>query len=109
MPTYHTEYRTIPCIDTSGQTFAIWLNVLYLAPLTWLFVRFFIRSYLRRAGTSAKGKTGGGPERSGFAAEEKARVDALKGVEREVEKGTNGHAINGHNKSVKMNGNGKKH
>jgi len=47
---YRTEYQTIPCIDTSGQTFAIWLNVFYLTPLTVLIVRFFIRSYLRRTG-----------------------------------------------------------
>jgi hypothetical protein len=28
------SYETIPCIDTSGQAFAIWLNLAYLAPLT---------------------------------------------------------------------------
>jgi len=37
-----------PCITTSGTTFAVWLNVLYLAPLTILFVNFFISSYLQR-------------------------------------------------------------
>jgi hypothetical protein len=44
------QYRmeTVPCIDTSGQMFAIWLNVLYLLPLTVLFIRFFIRSYITR-------------------------------------------------------------
>lgn len=31
---YTTEEQMIPCIDTSGQAFAIWLNLLYLAPLT---------------------------------------------------------------------------
>ena len=31
---YKLEYPTVNCIDTSGQAFAIWLNVLYLAPLT---------------------------------------------------------------------------
>jgi len=74
---YRTEYQTVPCIDTSGQTFAIWLNVLYLAPLTVLFVRFFIKSYLRRSG---KGST--------YTTEvekvEKAGKDALKGVGREL-------------------------
>jgi hypothetical protein len=43
----HTVYQMTPCIDTSGQTFAIWLNVFYLTPLTVLFVRFFVRSYFR--------------------------------------------------------------
>lgn len=46
---YQTVQKSVSCIDTSGQTFAIWLNVLYLAPLTALFVRFFVKSYLRRA------------------------------------------------------------
>jgi hypothetical protein len=31
---FRTQYQTIPCIDTSGQAFAIWLNLAYLAPLT---------------------------------------------------------------------------
>ena len=43
---YHTTHTTIHCIDTSGQAFAIWLNCLYLAPLTALFVRFFVKSYI---------------------------------------------------------------
>jgi len=87
---YRTEYQTVPCIDTSGQTFAIWLNVLYLAPLTVLFVRFFIKSYIRR--TSGKGTT-----KHGVA--EKAGVDAVKGVQRELNGHANGYAngyANGH-------------
>ncbi|OAL68939.1 hypothetical protein A7D00_7195 [Trichophyton violaceum] len=43
-----TLQTSVPCINTSGQAFAIWLNLVYLLPLTFLFVRFFIRSYLRR-------------------------------------------------------------
>lgn len=31
---YRMEYRTINCLDTSGQAFAIVLNAIYLAPLT---------------------------------------------------------------------------
>lgn len=72
---YHTEYTSVPCIDTSGQTFAVWLNVFYLTPLTFLFMRFFVKSYLRRA--SAKGV-------DYSAAAEKAGADALKGVGREL-------------------------
>jgi hypothetical protein len=64
-------------VDTSGEAFAIGLNVLYLAPLTWLFVRFFVRSYLA-TGSSKGGKVGRGH------AVEKATVDAAKGVGREV-------------------------
>ncbi|KAF7901993.1 uncharacterized protein EAF01_007291 [Botrytis porri] len=83
IPTYVTETRTIPCIDTSGQTFAIWLNVIYLTPLTFLFVRFFIKSYIRR--TTASGKKAG--RKASFVAAEKAGFDALKGVEREMTRG----------------------
>ena len=31
---YRLEYPTVNCIDTSGQAFAILLNIMYLAPLT---------------------------------------------------------------------------
>ena len=43
------NYETVSCINTSGQTFAVWLNVFYLGPLMYLFMRFFYRSYIRRA------------------------------------------------------------
>lgn len=46
---HETRQAPVPCINTSGQAFAIWLNIVYLLPLTFLFVRFFIRSYLRRS------------------------------------------------------------
>ncbi|KAL3424778.1 gns1 sur4 family protein [Phlyctema vagabunda] len=89
---YRTVYQTVPCIDTSGQTFAIWLNVFYLTPLTWLFVRFFIRSYIRRTGHGGKGATGTKPE-----AVNGAGKDALKGVERRiVENGGMNGKQNGH-------------
>ena len=45
---YRNDLHWIHCIDTSGQAFAILLNCLYLAPLTFLFVKFFIRAYSRR-------------------------------------------------------------
>lgn len=31
---WRDEYHRIPCIDTTGQAFAIWLNIIYLLPLT---------------------------------------------------------------------------
>ncbi|KAF2461899.1 GNS1/SUR4 family-domain-containing protein [Lineolata rhizophorae] len=90
-----------PCVTTSGQAFAIWLNLLYLAPLTLLFVRFFVRSYLRRASATSsaaaqppKGKPKGrrGRRRSRSLSESVARSnvvkaveDAKKGVDRELE------------------------
>ncbi|MCJ1285852.1 hypothetical protein MMC26_005194 [Xylographa opegraphella] len=74
---YKLEYPTVNCIDTSGQAFAIMLNVMYLAPLTYLFVDFFIRSYSRRTSLSTKHPTHDHVlQKSGH--------DAIKGVEREI-------------------------
>ncbi|KAF2083949.1 hypothetical protein K490DRAFT_76184 [Saccharata proteae CBS 121410] len=79
---WRDEYQRVPCIDTTGQSFAIWLNVIYLMPLTALFVRFFVRSYITRtAGTNrSRAQT---PHR--HTAASKAAIDASKGVDREVE------------------------
>lgn len=91
---YRWTTTTVNCIDTSGQNFAILLNILYLAPLTYvflpqsshsrltlssraLFVRFFVRSYLKRTSKSARHPT---QQR----AISRSSFDALKGVEREV-------------------------
>lgn len=51
---HRVSYTTTHCIDTTGQSFAIWLNLFYLAPLTVLFLRFFIKAYV--TGTLGKGK-----------------------------------------------------
>ncbi|KAH7349991.1 GNS1/SUR4 family-domain-containing protein [Plectosphaerella cucumerina] len=76
-----TVWVSQPCITTSAETFAIWLNVLYLAPLTYLFVMFFIRSYLRRSSAAVKGK----PRRqSNVTLAEKAGWDAARDVNREI-------------------------
>lgn len=73
---YGIEYQTVSCIVTSGQAFAVWLNLFYLAPLTVLFVRFFIRSYIKR--------TSKGASQQGRAVAENASRDAIKGVGREL-------------------------
>ncbi|PKS12929.1 hypothetical protein jhhlp_000270 [Lomentospora prolificans] len=78
--TTHVEQR---CVTTDGATFAIWLNVLYLAPLTYLFVKFFIESYLRR-GKTDKGKHTAQRRMSNVERAEKAGWDAAKEVNREV-------------------------
>ena len=80
-----TVYVTQPCIATAGETFAIWLNVLYLAPLTYLFVSFFIASYVKRS--HAVSKMNGKADRrlsNNVHLAEKAGWDAARGVEREV-------------------------
>jgi len=76
---YRTEYQAVPCIDTSGQAFAIYLNLFYLAPLTILFMRFFFKSYLR--GRTPNDKSGK-PKRNSFS---KATRDASEEVKRELE------------------------
>lgn len=73
---YRDELRWIHCTDTSGQVFAILLNCMYLAPLTLLFVQFFIRSYTQRLER----------RRSSTAAYniEQSAKDAYKGVARQT-------------------------
>lgn len=73
------RYEMIDCIDTTGQAFGIWLNVMYLLPLTYLFARFFVRSYLHRKEPDVKH-----PTQMHIA--ERAGLDALKGVSREIQK-----------------------
>lgn len=45
------------CISTSEQAIAVYINVLYLAPLTMLFGAFYIDSYRKRNSTVSKSKT----------------------------------------------------
>lgn len=45
---YRDEMQLTHCTDTSGQVFAVLFNIFYLLPLTVLFVRFFLKSYVRR-------------------------------------------------------------
>ncbi|KAI9841944.1 MAG: hypothetical protein M1838_003340 [Thelocarpon superellum] len=94
---YREEYRTVPCIGTSGEAFAIWFNITYLIPLTWLFVKFFIKSYSRRTSSSSRARTS-----------TKAGHDAVKGLNRQIgtEASTNGSVGNGHAANgVAQNGN----
>ncbi|OKL56030.1 hypothetical protein UA08_08717 [Talaromyces atroroseus] len=74
-------YKSIDCVDNSGQAFAIWLNVLYLLPLTYLFARFFVKSYLRRMEPVERQKPS-----TQIQQVEQAGLDALKGVRREIRK-----------------------
>lgn len=76
------DYRMVSCLDTSGQGIAVCLNVMYLLPLTYLFVQFFIRSYLYS-------KDPGAGRPAPMNAAEKAGIDALKGVSREMHKAVN--------------------
>lgn len=84
-----TVHAVQPCILTAGETYAIWMNVVYLAPLTYLFVSFFIASYLKRSNASGKLANGGKQPidrrlSNNVTMAEKAGWDAARGVEREV-------------------------
>ena len=46
---YQWETAKTNCVDTPAQAFAIYLNVFYLLPLTFLFGQFFVRSYMKKA------------------------------------------------------------
>ena len=95
---YRTQYVEKRCIDSTGQSFAVWLNLVYLFPLTVLFVRFFIKSYIRRASASTKNRT----MRRRLS---KAGHDALHGVNKELE--SFGNAPEDMNGSSKEGGRGR--
>lgn len=85
-----TIYTEQPCIVSTGETYAIWMNVLYLAPLTYLFVSFFITSYLKRSSAASKLPSKASRRLSNnVTLAEKAGWDAARGVEREVYGGEN--------------------
>ncbi|CAI7638219.1 unnamed protein product [Penicillium manginii] len=89
VPAPQTGYtqQMVTCMDTTGQAFAIWLNVSYLLPLTYLFARFFVRSYLNRKPSK---------QPTHMEAAEKAGMDALKSLSREIKRA----AIEGENSEV---------
>ena len=74
---YKWETQTVHCLDTSGEAFAILLNLVYLAPLAGLFIRYFTRSYLNRAKSEP-------PKPSPQENIMESSKDAVKDVEREI-------------------------
>ena len=81
---YVTQYQTVRCIDTNAQAFAIWLNVVYLAPLTFLFGRFFLKAYIW--GQPPKAAKGAKTQQNGHATVSKAAVDAARKTSQEFER-----------------------
>ncbi|KXJ94233.1 GNS1/SUR4 family-domain-containing protein [Microdochium bolleyi] len=92
---YETVWRDTPCVTAAGSTFAIWVNVIYLLPLTYLFVSFFISSYLRRSNRAANPKkiTEAGRRQSTVEIAERASRDAARDLEREVYRETGSPAL----------------
>lgn len=81
------ETQMVHCLHSGGQGFAVWLNVSYLLPLTVLFLRFFVRSYLSRK--DQPGTTTAQPTH--IHAAERAGMDALRDVSREIQKSVEVH------------------
>lgn len=75
---WRNEYTTVSCVDTTGQSFAIWLNLVYLAPLTALFIRFFVRAY------TSRGRAKGHKQSRAYKADH-ASIEAAKGTNRKVD------------------------
>jgi hypothetical protein len=85
-------HQKMSCVTSNGATWAVWLNVVYLAPLTYLFVSFFVESYVRRSNNSQTRKAAA-RRLSNVQLAEKAGWDAAKGLEREVYGESNEEAI----------------
>jgi len=43
---YNTTIGTIDCLDTSGQVFAVCLNLVYLVPLVYMLIHFFYATFI---------------------------------------------------------------
>jgi len=76
---YRNDLQWVNCLDTNSQAFAILLNCMYLAPLTWLFVRFFARAYSQR---QARRRSSAVSDLARIARD--AGFDAFKGVSRNI-------------------------
>ncbi|KAL2140876.1 hypothetical protein VTI28DRAFT_3167 [Corynascus sepedonium] len=51
-------HRMMRCVTSSGETFVVWLGISYLAPLTYLFVSFFVKTYFCRDNADQSGSRG---------------------------------------------------
>ncbi|KAI9741771.1 MAG: hypothetical protein M1834_000157 [Cirrosporium novae-zelandiae] len=71
---YRLDYQAINCLDTAGEGFAVWFNICYLFPLTYLFGKFFVQSYLKRTQSSTRRHASS----SGIGAAEKAGSDVFR-------------------------------
>ncbi|KAI5855162.1 ELO family [Tricharina praecox] len=47
--------KETPCLSNSGEIFATFTNCFYLAPLTYLFVAFFVESYTKKGSKAREG------------------------------------------------------
>ena len=74
---YRMSSQRVHCLDTSGQALAIFMNLVYLAPLLYLFVTFFFNSYAARAHSDP-------PKPTKEENINQSSRDAVKDIEREI-------------------------
>lgn len=74
---YKLSMTTTHCLNTSGEVFAIVLNLLYLAPLTYLFIEFFRRYFIDASRTE--------PQKNKAEVARHSADQAVKDVKKEIE------------------------
>lgn len=80
---YRMSTQRVHCLDTSGQVLAILMNLVYLAPLLYLFVTFFYNSYTARAHSEP-------PKPTKEENINQSSRDAVKDIEREIREAVEG-------------------
>lgn len=74
---YKLSMTKTHCLDTSGEVFAILLNFLYLAPLTYLFIDFFRQGFIKGSRTD--------PQKNKAEVAKHSADQAVKDVKKEIE------------------------
>ena len=80
---YRMTSQRIHCLDTSGQVLAILMNLVYLAPLAYLFMTYFYNSYIARAHSEP-------PKPTKEENVKQSSRDAVKDIEREIREAVEG-------------------
>lgn len=80
---YRMSTQRVHCLDTSGQVLAILMNLVYLAPLLYLFINFFYNSYMARAHSKP-------PKPTKEENITQSSRDAVKDIEREIREAVEG-------------------
>lgn len=80
---YRLGSQKVHCLDTSGQVLAILMNLLYLAPLAYLFIKYFYNSYIARAHSEP-------PKPTKEENIKQSSRDAVKDIEQEIQEAVDG-------------------
>ena len=80
---YRLSSQRVHCLDNSGQVLAILMNLVYLAPLLYMFITFFYDSYMARAHSEP-------PKPTKEENITQSSQDAVKDIEREIREAVEG-------------------